>query len=112
VYEPIALALKIFQARHAAHDKETWEQASERVATQVSNAEVGTDRDVWREKFAWALKYNLFMPGGRIWYGSGRPRPNLLNCFVIPTEDSREGWGKTVSDTIVISGTGGGVGSR
>lgn len=34
----------------------------------------------------------------------------MLNCFVIDTEDSREGWGKTVSDMIVICGTGGGLG--
>lgn len=110
MYEPVDLALKIFRSRHAAHDQETWEQASDRVALQVSAAESGEARDVWREKFAWALKHNLFMPGGRIWYGSGRPRPSLLNCYVVPTSDSREGWGKTVSDTIVISGTGGGVG--
>ncbi len=50
------------------------------------------------------------MPGGRIWYGSGRPKAQLLNCFVLPTEDSREGWGQTLSDVIVVSGTGGGVG--
>jgi adenosylcobalamin-dependent ribonucleoside-diphosphate reductase len=80
VYDPVALALEIFRSRHAAHDKETWGEASERVALQVSAAETGEARDHWREKFAWALKYNLFMPGGRIWYGSGRPRPSLLNC--------------------------------
>ena len=28
----------------------------------------------------------------------------------MPTDDSREGWGKTVSDMLIISGTGGGVG--
>jgi ribonucleoside-diphosphate reductase alpha chain len=50
------------------------------------------------------------MPGGRIWYGSGRPRGQLLNCFVVPTSDSREGWGKTIHDVIVVSGMGGGVG--
>jgi ribonucleoside-diphosphate reductase alpha chain len=110
VYDPQGLALQIFQSRHAATDKETWQEACDRVALQVSNAEEGEARNVWRDKFAWALKYNLFMPGGRIWYGSGRKRGNLLNCYVIPTEDSREGWGKTASDTIVISGTGGGVG--
>jgi ribonucleoside-diphosphate reductase alpha chain len=52
------------------------------------------------------------MPGGRIWYGSGRARGQLLNCFVIPTGDSREAWGKTLSDTVVIAGTGGGIGAN
>lgn len=32
------------------------------------------------------------------------------NCFVIKPEDSRESWGKTTSDMLVISGLGGGVG--
>lgn len=80
MYEPTGLALEIFRSRHAAHDKETWQEASDRVAFQVSAAESGEARDTWRDKFAWALKHNLFMPGGRIWYGSGRPRPSLLNC--------------------------------
>lgn len=31
-------------------------------------------------------------------------------CFVVPTSDSREGWGKTIHDVIVVSGMGGGVG--
>lgn len=110
MYDPQGLSLQIFRSRHAAHDKETWEEACDRVALHVSNAEDGEKRSIWRDKFNWALQHNLFMPGGRIWYGSGRPRGNLLNCYVIPTSDSREGWGKTVSDTIVISGTGGGVG--
>lgn len=110
MYQPEGLALEIFQKRHAAHDKETWEEACDRVALAVSNAEVGEARNEWRSKFSDALKWNTFMPGGRIWYGAGRARGNLLNCFVIPTGDSREAWGKMVSDTIVISGTGGGVG--
>jgi len=110
MYQPTGFALDIFRARHAAHENETWEEGCDRVAVHVSNAESGEARAEWRDKFADVLKQNLFMPGGRIWYGSGRARGNLLNCYVIPTADSREGWGKTVSDTIIISGTGGGVG--
>lgn len=109
-YQPIGLALEIFQSRHAAHEKETWEEACERVALHIANAETGEARNEWREKFASVLKANLLMPGGRIWYGSGRARGQLLNCFVVGAGDSREAWGKTVSDSIVISGTGGGVG--
>jgi ribonucleoside-diphosphate reductase alpha chain len=110
MYQPTGLALEIFQKRHAAHEHETWEDACDRVALHVSNAEQGEARNTWRANFAAMLKNNLFMPGGRIWYGSGRARGQLLNCFVVPTADSREGWGKTLSDTLIISGTGGGVG--
>lgn len=110
VFDPQGYSLETFRSRHAIHDAETWLEACDRVAVQVANAEAGEGRAKWRESFYSVLSDNLFMPGGRIWYGSGRPRGQLLNCFVIPTGDSREAWGKTVSDSIVISGTGGGVG--
>lgn len=109
-FSPEGFALEIFKKRYAAHDNETWEEACERVANHVSNAESGDDRLRYKAEFERVLLDNLFMPGGRIMYGSGRAKGQLLNCFVIPTEDSREGWGKSVSDSIVISGTGGGVG--
>lgn len=110
MYEPQGFALEIFHSRHAAHDKETWAEACDRVAQHVANAETGEGRNLWRDKFADALKWNTFMPGGRIWYGSGRAKGQLLNCFVIPAADSREGWGKAASDSLIIGGTGGGVG--
>lgn len=119
VFEPKGFGLEIFKSRHA-HEivpgfVEDWDAACWRVATAVARAELddgksGEQFGYWREVFYEILRRNLLMPGGRIWYGAGRPRGQLLNCFVIPTEDSREGWGKTVSDSIVISGTGGGVG--
>lgn len=109
-YQPQGFALQIFQSRHAAHPTETWSEACIRVSQHIANAEEGEARNIWREKFNELLFNNYLMPGGRIWYGSGRPRGQLLNCFVIGTTDSREGWGRTVSDSIVISGTGGGVG--
>lgn len=109
-YEPQGFALEIFQRRHAISETETWTEACDRVALHVSNAEQGDKRNQWRDAFRNALLGNTFMPGGRIWYGSGRPRGQLLNCFVIGAGDSREAWGRSVSDSLVISGTGGGVG--
>lgn len=109
-FQPQGLGLEIFKKRHAAHEDEIWPEACKRVAACVSNAEEGTARQHWYQVFKQFLEDNLFMPGGRIWYGAGRPRGQLLNCFVIPTADSREGWGKTLFDSVVISGTGGGVG--
>lgn len=109
-FEPDTFGYQIFRSRHASHSDETWEEACKRVAWHVANAETGADREKWSQQYQQALLDNLFMPGGRIWYGSGRARGQLLNCFVIPTADSREGWGKALYDTVVISGTGGGVG--
>jgi ribonucleoside-diphosphate reductase alpha chain len=85
-------------------------EASRRVSKHVASAEINGAKPVVEEKFYEEIVTNRFMPGGRIWYGSGRPRGQLLNCFVVPTTDSREGWGTTIHDVIVISGMGGGVG--
>ncbi len=117
-YEPKGFALQIFHSRHAAYapdgDKpgEPWADACKRVAWHVADAEQGQDRVKHFEEFRTALLENRFMPGGRIWYGSGRAKGQLLNCFVIPTGDSRESWGKTLYDTVVIAGTGGGIGAN
>lgn len=111
-YEPTGLALDIFRKRYAIHPNETFAEACERVARHVSVAEQGEKQSAVRAQFLDVLKKNLFFPGGRIMFGSGRPKGQLLNCFVVPTHDSREGWGKTTSDTIIISGVGGGVGTN
>lgn len=110
MYEPRGLALDIFKKRYALHENETWEEACDRVANHVAAAEQGDQVVLWRQLFSSALKNNFFMPGGRIWYGSGRPKGQLLNCFVINTSDSREGWAKSIHDMIIICGTGGGLG--
>lgn len=109
-WEPSGLGLQIFQDRYARFEGETWRQACKRVAEHVANAEENGKVQKYGQRFEEELVNNRFMPGGRIWYGSGRPKAQLLNCFVVPTSDSREGWGKTISDVIVVSGTGGGVG--
>ncbi len=111
-YEPTGFSREIFSSRHAAFPDEPWADACKRVAWHVAAAETGEDRVRYFEEFRSALLENRLMPGGRIWYGSGRARGQLLNCFVIPTSDSREGWGKTLYDTVVIAGTGGGIGTN
>lgn len=109
-WEPSGLGATIFAERYARHEGETWQEACRRVAYHVANAEENGKVQKYGQRFEEELVNNRFMPGGRIWYGSGRPKAQLLNCFVVPTSDSREGWGKTISDVIVVSGTGGGVG--
>ena len=110
VFKLEGVSESIFKDRYAIHPEESWENGSQRLASHVSAAEEDRDRKQVEESFYEEIVTNRFMPGGRIWYGSGRPRSQLLNCFVVPTADSREGWGKTLSDVIVISGMGGGVG--
>ncbi len=111
-YEPTGLGKTIFKERYTIHPEESWDNASHRLAQHVAKAEESDKAQKVEEEFYEEIVTNRFMPGGRIWYGSGRPRAQLLNCFVIPTNDSREGWGKTLSDTLIVSGMGGGVGTN
>jgi len=109
-FSPEGLGLTIFQDRYARNPEETWQEACRRVADHVAQAEDNGKVKKFGERFEEQLSSGRFSPGGRIWYGAGRPKAQLLNCFVVPTGDSREAWGKTASDTIIISGLMGGVG--
>jgi len=110
IYSPEGFALQIFKDRYAIHAEETFAQACKRVARTIADAEMGTKRDEYFARFLDILQTNRFSPGGRIWRGAGRPRGQMLNCFAIPAEDSREGWGDVLRNVTIISGTGGGVG--
>lgn len=110
-FVPTGFSLKIFRDRYAFTETETWEEACLRVAQQMSIAEIPEKQQQYREKFYNILSNNMFVPGGRIWYNSGRTNPQLLNCFVLdPNKDSKEGWGKSSYNMIVTSMTGGGCG--
>jgi ribonucleoside-diphosphate reductase alpha chain len=111
-FSPTGLGHSIFMDRYAFSPEEDYTQASRRVSKAVAAAENEDVRAYWEEKFFKLLSSNLFMGGGRIMYGAGRPKQQMLNCFVIPTDDSIEGWGKAVSDVMVISGRLGGVGAN
>lgn len=109
-FAPHDLGLTIFRDRYARSPEETWQEACQRVASHVAQAEENGKVKKYGDRFYEQLVSNRFNPGGRIWYGAGRPKAQLLNCFVVPTSDSREGWGKSTSDVIIISGLMGGVG--
>lgn len=109
-FEPKGLGLSIFSDRYAHHSTESFEGGARRQSDHVAMAEAEDVRDYYSDLFFEEIATNRLMPGGRIMYGAGRPKAQLLNCFVVPTHDSIEGWGKTVSDIMVISGRLGGVG--
>lgn len=111
MFEPTGFSLQIFRDRYAFTPEETFSEACERVAWQMARAEAPEKQRQYKDKFFEILSENLFVPGGRIWYNSGRNNPQLLNCFVLnPEKDSREGWGRSAQDMIVTSMTGGGCG--
>lgn len=110
-FQPEGFSEQIFKDRYAFTESETWEEACQRVARQMSSAETSEKVEKYQEKFFDILVNNFFVPGGRIWYNSGRPNPQLLNCFVLGNElDSKEGWARLSYENIVTSMTGGGCG--
>lgn len=111
MFEPTGFSLTIFKDRYAFTQDETWQEACQRVARQMSIAESPDKQKVYEEKFYNILSHNYFVPGGRILYNSGRNNPQLLNCFVLSNQlDSKEGWGNIANEMIITSMTGGGCG--
>lgn len=98
----------IFNRRYTQVPGETWEQAQYRQAMHVGEHESAEIREAFYEQ----LVEGRFAGGGRIAYSAGRPLAQMINCFVLPSIDSREGWGKTLSDSTIVSGTGGGIGTN
>lgn len=111
-FAPDGLGRTIHLDRYAFGGEEDWEGTSRRVANHVAAAEENGKVKVYSERFYEQIVSGRFFPGGRIMYGAGRPKAQLLNCFVIPTADSREGWAKSTSDVIIISSLMGGVGTN
>lgn len=111
MFELTRFSEKIFRERYAFNEMESWDGACRRVARQVALAENSDKQKIYEEKFFEVLNQNLFVPGGRIWYNSGRVNPQLLNCFVLTNNlDSKKGWGQIAKEMIITSMTGGGCG--
>lgn len=86
---------------------ENWEQACLRVASHVSSVE----KDEQYLKKFYELIYNLvFIPGGRVLANAGTGIKNLLNCFVLPVDDSRQSIYGTLQNAAEIFAHGGGIG--
>lgn len=110
MFEPKGFGATIFTKRYALNQTETWPEMGRRVGGVVASCEENGKVRLYTDIFSQMIIDGLFMPGGRIVYAAGRPKGQMLNCFVAPVSDSREGWGQLTYDSIVISGTGGGVG--
>lgn len=111
MFKPTGFSETIFRDRYAFTEAETWEDACARVAKQMAIAEKSDKVEKYEAKFNEILVNNYFVPGGRIWYNSGRPNPQLLNCFVLNDQlDSKEGWGRLLYENVVTAMTGGGCG--
>ena len=105
-----ANAEKIYNLKYA-RPGEDWIKTCWRVVSHVAKAEENQDK---REKFENELLPLLlnfvFIPGGRILANAGTGIDNLLNCFVLPVEDSRNGIYGTLKNAAEVFAHGGGVG--
>lgn len=100
----------IWKERYAHHGEECWEDTVVRVSNTAALAEENGKVDEWKEKFKEEILAYNFIPGGRILSNSGKSKQYMMNCIVLGLEDSRESIGQLLKDTLVVSGTGGGVG--
>ena len=111
MFIPVGFSADIHTQRYAFTKEEQWPGSCQRLARQMAAAESPDKQATYEEKFFEILSENYFVPGGRIWYNSGRLNPQLLNCFVLTDElDSKQGWGNLAKEMIVTSMTGGGSG--
>lgn len=104
------LGQAIFEQRYAYPGETKYSERCKAMAKHVASAEKESDVEKYEQKFFDSLSTGDFVPGGRIIYGSGRNRQNLLNCYAIEPEDSVESIGKLLQDMYRISCGGGGIG--
>lgn len=104
------LGQKIFEQRYSYPGEKDYADRCYAIAKHVASAEREEDRQKYFERFYEVLNTGDFVPGGRIIYGSGRNKQNLLNCYAIEPEDSVESIGKVLQDMYRISCGGGGIG--
>jgi len=89
-------------------DGEDWESLCKRVSSAIATGE--ENYKSISNAFYEILYNKKFIPGGRILRNAGKLKRNLLNCFVIPVEDSIESIGNCFCDSLITWAYGGGVG--
>ena len=104
------LGQKIFEQRYAYPGEKSYADRCKVIARHISSAEADDDKEKFFSKFYDILNTGDFVPGGRILFGSGRNKQNMLNCYCLEPSDNVESIGKLISDTYRISCGGGGIG--
>lgn len=106
---------KIFKMKYAQTrangSKEEWAQACGRVAYHVASAEPTMDSQLQMlADFTKIMMEKAFVPGGRIIANAGTSILNLMNCFVLPIDDSRNSIYTALKYAAEIFAWGGGIG--
>lgn len=105
-------SLKVAASRYF-QEGEAWEQCVERCVKANIQNEMALTLSA-REELAgnfYNMIYNQdFLPAGRILRNSGRKAGSMLNCYVLPIEDSIEDIGEFYKNSLILWSGGGGVG--
>ncbi len=64
----------------------------------------------WEEKFYWLLSNFYFLPNSPTLMNAGRELQQLSGCYVLPIDDSIEGWMDVAKNAAVVHQSGGGTG--
>ena len=110
-----ANADKIFKMKYAQKRGngrlEEWGEACARVAYYISQAESSeSNRLQYLADFTKIMLERTFVPGGRIIANAGTNIRNMMNCFVLPVEDSRQSIYNALGKAAEIFAWGGGIG--
>jgi len=105
----------IFGERYAKKGEDSVESVMHRVAMAVATSyesnhggKLEDTADIVDEWVGYMSRFE-FVPGGRILSNAGVDK-NLLNCFVVPVDDSIGGIFDSLKRSMMIQGVGGGVG--
>lgn len=104
------LGYDILAQRYLYPGEKTWSDRSRVIAQTAARAENDDNKAKWERKFFEVLSSGDLVPGGRIIFGSGRSRQNLLNCYQVSPDDNVNSIAKLLADVYKISCGGGGIG--
>lgn len=97
----------IMTQRYLYPGEKTWGDRARVIARTIARAEKDDEKPKWERKFFDVIASGDLVPGGRIIYGSGRSRQNLLNCYQVSPDDNVNSIAKLLSDVYKISCGGG-----
>lgn len=102
--------MELRYSRDIGDRKETWEEISQRVVSNVFSVVNFPTKNEIVEKLIKVISERKFIPGGRFLAQAGRPYHQVNNCFTLRAEDSREGWGDLLNKATLMLMSGGGIG--
>lgn len=104
------LQKEILKGRYALPVEKTWDEVVDRVSKHVVACESPDKQEEILEQFKASMLPMDFVPGGRVLYGCGRSKPQLLNCFAFKVQDNAQSIGDLLHDVYITSVSFGGCG--